>query len=185
MVQTITGKKKKWYKINAPEEFRNVFIGESLVSDPNTLIGKNLEISPAFLIHDPKKGNFKIKFKIREIKNEEACTDLVGYYLPSTYIKRAVRPGKSIVEDSFKSKTKDNFDVVAKPFLITRSIVPNSIKTNLRKKCREHLIKYFSEKNYNEIITDLLNDTPQRDLRKILDKIYPLTTCQLRVFERK
>ena len=185
MVQTITGKKKKWYKINASEEFKNVLIGESLVSDPNTLIGKNLEISPAFLIHDPKKSNFKIKFKIREIKGEEAFTDLMGYNLPSTYIKRAVRPGKSIVEDSFKGKTKDNLDVVAKPFLITRAIVSNSIKTSLRKKCREYLIKYLSEMDYKDIMGNLLNDGLQRDLRKILEKTYPLTICQLRVFERK
>jgi len=137
------------------------------------------------LMHDPKKSNFKIKFKIREVRGEEAFTDLMGYYLPTTYIKRAVRPGKSIVEDSFKGKTKDNIAVIAKPFLITRAIVSNSVKTSLRKKCREYLIKYLSEMDYKDIMGNLLNDGLQRDLRKILEKIYPLTICQLRVFERE
>ena len=183
--QLIPGKKKKWDKIQASKEFRNVLLGESLVSDPNVLVGKNLEISLVFLTHDPKKQNFKVKFKIKEIKDEEACTDLMGYYILPAYIKRAVRPGKSKVEDSFKSKTKDNLEVVAKPFLITRNLVSNSIKTSLRKKCREYLSKYFSERDYGEVIINLLNDNLQRDLRKVLDKIYPITMCHIRVFERK
>lgn len=178
-------KKKKWYKINASKEFKNVFIGESLLDDLNQLIGKSIEVNLMLLTNDPKKQNFKIRFRVKEVKDNEAQTDMESYTALPSYIKRAIRPGKSKIEDTCKLKSKDNLDVVCKLFFITKSIVSNSIKTNLRKKSREFLINYGKGNNYSDIVQGLLNGSLQKDLRSILNKIYPLTTCIVRVFEKK
>lgn len=184
MAQIKSGK-KKWYKIHASEDFNKVIIGESLVNDPKMLIGRDLETSLAFLIHDPKKQNFRARFKIKEIKDEEAYTDLIKIYILPTFVKRFIRQSKSKIEESFEVKTKNGLKVVVKPFLITRNLVSNSVKSSLRKKCREFLSNYFNNKDYGNIVNSLLKDSLQKELRKVLSKVYPLTACHIRVFERK
>ena len=181
--KAIIKKKKKWYRINASKEFKNSFIGESLSDELNNLIGKTINVNLINLTNDPKKQNFKIKFKINEVKNDEAFTEFVSYYAMSTYVKRMIRPGKSKVEDSFNIKSKSNKDFVVKTFLTARSKISNSIKTNLRMKSREFLGNYLREKDIGEILNNLLNGSLQKDLKSVLNKIYPLTMCQIRVFE--
>ena len=115
------GKKKHWYSILPTSNFRIPEVGETLTSDPSMLIGKTVTMSAMDLMRDPKRQNVKITFKITEIKDNKALTEVKRYQIMPSSIKRMMHQGKSKINQSFKLETKDNIKVVAKPVLITRN----------------------------------------------------------------
>ena len=104
--------------------------------------------------------------------------------LISTYIQQMIRKRSDYVEDSFKARCAD-IRVIVKPLLITRKRVSRAVRKNLRNTAREFLLEYLKEKDYNEVCNDLLDSTLQKMMFPKLKKIYPLSFCDLRVFETK
>lgn len=104
--------------------------------------------------------------------------------LVKSYIQQMIRKRSDYVEDSFKAQCSD-IRVIVKPFLITRKRVSRAVRKNLRNTTREFLLEYLKEKSYNEICNELLDNTLQKTMFPKLKKIYPLSFCDLRVFETR
>ncbi|MCK5321145.1 hypothetical protein KAJ38_01070 [Candidatus Pacearchaeota archaeon] len=104
--------------------------------------------------------------------------------LIGSYIQQMIRKRSDYVEDSFKARCAD-IRVTVKPFLLTRKRVSRAVRKNLRNTAREFLLDYLKEKDYNEICNELLENTLQKAMFPKLKKIYPLSFCDLRVFETK
>ncbi len=113
---------------------------------------------------------------------------LVGYprrlKLTRQYISRMMRKRINYVEDSFESSCKD-ISCIVKPFLLTRKKVSRAIRNNLRKATKEFILDYIKEKNYLDICENILYSELQKELSLKLKKIYPLSFCEIRVFETK
>ena len=104
--------------------------------------------------------------------------------LVSSYIQQTMRKRSDYVGDSFKAQCAD-IRVIVKPFLITRKRVSRAVRKNLRNTAKEFLLEYLKERDYNEICDELLDNTLQKTMFPKLKKIYPLSFCDLRVFETK
>ena len=176
-------KKKKTYILYA-SEFNNAEVGETLASDDNLVLGRSMEVSLAQITNDPKTQNIKVKFKVKEVKENKGYLELFKYFMIPTYIRRVVKPAKEKIEDSFSMVTKDNIKVVIKPILLTKSITQSSVLSNLRKKTRDFFNEYFKKNDYNKFLQDLITHSLQRDLKGMLKKVYPLSVCEIRVFEK-
>ncbi len=100
------------------------------------------------------------------------------------YIKRMIRKHSSYVEDSFQIQCKD-IKAIIKPFLITRKKVSRAIRNHLRQETKQFLTNYAKEKNYLGICSEILSGELQKSLLPKLKKIYPLSFCEIRVFETK
>ncbi|QQG39097.1 MAG: hypothetical protein HYS32_01415 [Candidatus Woesearchaeota archaeon] len=186
MAEIITKKgKKRWFSILASKEFNNIPIGETTAYDANSLIGRTVHTNLMDLIGDPKKQNFIVKFKINSINGDKGVSEIVGYSVSSSFLRRAVKKEKTRIDDSFLITTKDGVKVKVKPFIITKTKVNNSISTALRKKGQEFLSKCASGSDYSIFVMDLLNGKTPKDLRTVLNKIVPLNTLYIRMFERE
>ncbi|MBU2576454.1 MAG: 40S ribosomal protein S3a/S1 [Nanoarchaeota archaeon] len=104
--------------------------------------------------------------------------------LVTSYIRRMMRKRSDYVEDSFKAQCAD-IRVIIKPLLITRKRVSRAVRRNLRNTAREFLLEYLKEKDFNEVCEELLEGSLQKTLLPKLKKIYPLSFCDIRVFETK
>jgi ribosomal protein S3AE len=104
--------------------------------------------------------------------------------LVTSYIRRMMRKRADYVEDSFTAKSKD-LKLTIKPFLITRKKVSRAVKRNLRNTCREFILEYTKEKEYIELCNEILEGTLQKTMLPKLKKVYPLSFCDIRVFETK
>jgi ribosomal protein S3AE len=100
------------------------------------------------------------------------------------FLRRMVRKGTNYVEDSFVTECQDA-KIIIKPFLITRRKVSRAVRTALRKKAKEELINYVKDKTSEELFDEVLKNQIQRPLSQKLKKIYPLSLCEIRVFEIK
>ena len=124
-----------------------------------------------------------IKFRIFNYKNKLIAIPN-RLELVKSYIRRIMRKRVDYVEDSFKTSRKD-IRVTIKPFLITRKKVSRAVRKNLRNTTKEFLIEYLKEKTYNELCIELLDGTLSKTMLPKLKKIYPLSFCDIRVFETK
>ena len=176
-------KKKKNYLLLA-KEFNNNEIGETLASEDNMLIGRTIEVNLAHLTDDPKMQNVKIKFKIREVKDNKGYAELTKYFMLPTYIKRVVKPGREKIDDSFILITKDKIKIRLKPLMVTKALTQRSILSSLRNKTKEFMNEYCKKNEYGGFLNDLINHDIQKMLKDNLKKVYPLSVVEIRLMEK-
>ena len=173
-------KKKHFVKITAPKQFNEQVIGESPVEDARLLLGRKVKVNMMSITNDPKSQNVQIHFKISALKGEGVTTEIVGYTLLPSFVKRLVRKEKVRVDDSFKVTTKDGKILFVKPFLLTLNKTTQSVATSLRREVQKSIKSKVSVIGYEEFISDLVSHKFQNILRKELSKIYPLKQCEVR-----
>lgn len=168
--------KKKYVNCNVPLINSNMRI----LGTPTELKQKTIKLD---LTRKLKGKGLTITFQIFE--NEEKLFAIPKKLeLVKPYIQRMMRKRIDYVEDSFSAQTSD-LKVTIKPFLITRKRVSRAVRRNLRNTTKEFLIEYVKTRSYNELCEELMDNTLQKTLLPKLKKVYPLSFCDLRVFETK
>jgi len=128
------------------------------------------------------RGKSMILSAIVKVQGDKAIaiprkTQILPYVL-----KRMVRKGTRYVEDSFDAECADA-KLRIKPFLVTRRRVSRKVRKALREKAKEELIAYVKEKTSVQLFEELLDNRIQKPLSLKLKKIYPLSTCEIRVMQ--
>lgn len=183
--KTVLGwKKKKWCQIVATKEFNDAVIGETTYLEPDNLIGRTVQVSLMELTNDIKKQHMKLIFKVEGIKDNHAITSVVAFEVSPLYIRRMVRREKKKIDDSFIVETKDNVKVRIKTFFVTKAMTSNRTVTDLRKKARLILTEEIKKLDYNSFVLAVVSYEIQKKLHSELKKVYPLSVCQIRCFER-
>jgi len=103
-------------------------------------------------------------------------------YLLPYFLKRMVRKGTNYVEDSFSANCKDA-QIRIKPFLVTRRKVSRAVRKALREKAREEIIEYVKSRTFNSVFDEAIKNNFQKILSLKLKKIYPLSTCEIRILQ--
>jgi len=169
--------KKKWFQIVGPKNFRKSTLGESYVYSVDSLVGRKLHVNLSDL-GEGKRRNVDILFRIKEVKDNVAYAEVIGYKILESYIKRVSRVGSKILSSSDVYKTKDNVKTRIKFILITKGKPNKSILMNLRKQTKEYLVNLLQNKTYDEFLLDVINVRVQRGLKDKLKKTYPLGFCE-------
>lgn len=175
--------KKKWYSIVSPT-LRNAVIGETLAYEDKSLENRRLDVNLMSITNEPKSQNVKVLLKVDEVKDNKAIASVIGYGLTLSYIKRLIRKEANKIVDSFGYTTKDNVNVVIKPFMITRHKTNKNVLRDIRKTAREFLTEETKKYDYNELINIIVSNSLQRSLRERVSKIYPLSSCEFRIVKR-
>jgi len=117
-----------------------------------------------------------------KIENEKAIAYPKKIKLMPYFIRRMIRKRISYVEDSFTAPTQESL-IKIKPFLITRKKVSRVVRKTLRNLTKNWLEDYLKEKKDDEIFNEILSNRLQKPLSLKLKKTYPLSLCEIRVFE--
>lgn len=181
ITSNVKRKKKVWVPMQAPEFLNKAFLGESLVSDREAMIGKSLTLNLSIFTKDMKKQNIDVSFRVKSIVDGKGLTEIVGLALTNSYIKRLVRRGKSKVEDSFTAKTKDGFTVRIKPVVVTNNLVNAGVATKIRALAKEELTNLANNEHVDSFFEILLAQKVQKELKDKLSKVYPLRYVDVRV----
>jgi ribosomal protein S3AE len=124
-----------------------------------------------------------LTMRLRILKqNEELVAIPNNLELTASYIRRMMRKRSDYVEDSFQTNCTD-IKVTIKPFLITRKKVSRAVRKNLRNTAKEFLLEYVKDKDFIDVCNELISGTIQKTMLPKLKKVYPLSFCDIRVFE--
>jgi len=167
-------RKKKWLEIISPY-FNSQNIGETCVFDSKDALKRNVRINLMNIIHDPRKQNIDMLFEIDQLKGETGVLASVkGYQIQEPSLRKLVRRGKMKVQDSFKCYTADKKPVVIKSFVITKSLVKQSICTRIRLTLRQLTVNLVAKRSFDDFIGDVIEGKFQKEVRDVVGKIYPI-----------
>ena len=168
--------RKRYIEVQVP------FLDETLrvLGTPEDLHNKTIKLDLTRKLRG--KG---LTIKLRIFNQEEKLFAIPNNLtLTSSYIRRMMRKRTNYVEDSFQARCTD-IQATFKPHLITRKKVSRAVRKNLRNTAREFIIEYTKERDYITVCHEIFDGTLQKTLLPKLKKIYPLSFCDIRIFETK
>lgn len=167
-------RKKKWVNVLAPKMFGEQPLGESYVYETESLVGRFINFNLMTLTNDFKKQNIYIKFQIKSLQGSNAVTEIVGYRLIPSAIKRMIRRDSKKIEESFIAETQDKVKVQIKSIIITRMKVKSSVSKAIRAELKESVARYLKKTNFERLVSEIISNKLQSTINSRLSKLYPL-----------
>lgn len=173
--------KKKWYNIVAPKIFNESPVGEVLLPEPEKAKGRQMKASLMTVTGDPTKQNQSVNLKLTSFSDNKYFTEITGYKLLPSAVKRMVRRNREKIDDSFVVKTKEGKLARVKPMIVTRGKTTNSVLTSMRKWVRAYLAKFAAGVTFEELIREVIGKRMQADAAKVLKKFHPIGIFDVRM----
>lgn len=176
-------KGKQWITIISPKIFGEKEIGQTLVTTPENLVGKNVVLSAVEVIGDFNKYYLKFRFKVKSVLAGKAYTEFNGSECLQDYISRMVLRRVRRIDSVQDIVTKDNIKVRVKGLTIVSKRVKSSLESKIREYVSE-LIKsmvesYTSEKLIEKFISNEIKNAIIKEGRKL----YPIRNFEIRKIE--
>lgn len=187
MAKKTTGRKEKkkvkeWYTVLAPQALNNVQIGEILGSEPESVLGRKIEVTMQELGAGLSKQNYKFIFRINDVQGLQASTEFIGHSLMGG-TARAARKGHAKIDQVADVTTLDSKRLRLKVMAITERRVCRSLESALRGKIVEKLSEDVSKLTLDELIKKLMDDSLSTELFNECRKIEPLRRMDIRASE--
>lgn len=176
-------RKKKWFPVLAPRLFKELVIGEVYLYEAKSMLGRRMTVNMMNLTGNPRNQHINVRFKISEVKESHGMTEILGFYMMPTSIKRLVRRGKTKIDDSLVVMTSDSKKVRIKPLIITNSLVKKPVATVIRTILRNEISRLVSKLSYEQLIEEIMSFKIQKHLGGLASDITPIRESEIRAFE--
>ncbi len=173
--------KKKWAPIYAPAMFGEALLGESHVFETSDLNGKYLTANLSTITKNMRKQNANIQFKVIGVEDGKGKTEVVGYNMINSALKRLVRRGRDKVADSFISKTSDKRILRIKPLIVTVNHTTKLIQSACRLEARKIIREYVVKTNVEGTVQAIVEGKLQKIIKDSLKKIFPIKSVDIRM----
>lgn len=175
-----TWKTKRWYTIYTPKMFGEAKIGETLASNPESLIGRVVETTMKDLTGDITKQHVKLKFKIVEVKGDKAYTKFYGQALSRDYMRSQIRRKTTRVEGVTDVVTKDGSKLRVKTIALAIGRAQTAQEKAIRRIMSSKVLKAAKKATLDRFIQEVVLGKTSSDMYKAASKIYPLKRVEVR-----
>jgi len=169
-----TWKEKQWYTITTPKEFGDAEIGTTPARDPDILLKRRVESTLRELSGDFSKQYVKLKFQISEVAGKTATTRFMGHQVTSDYVRSMIRRGTSRIDAIVKAETKDGQKMKIHVLAITIKRAKSSQQRYIRETIEKLVIDAARQKNFVELVEDIIGGKMASYIYHEAKKIYPL-----------
>ena len=174
-------KAKRWYSIRAPRNpWSFKVIGETLAEEEALLVGRPYEIMQNELDGDFTKMHVKLKFRISDVVGNDAITEFVGHDVMKDFVRRQIRRDRGKIDDTIDVVTDDGFFVRIKPFIVTRSSVKASQKSETRSVTRDVVLKFCAKSTWINVQKALMDGSLEDSVSTAVSKIQPVRSVFFR-----
>ena len=168
-------KAKRWYSIRAPRNpWSFKVIGETLAEEESLLKGRPYEIMQNELDGDFTKMHVKLKFRISDVVGNDAITEFIGHDVMKDFVRRQIRRDRGKIDDTIDVVTDDGFFVRIKPFIVTRSSVKASQKSETRSVARDVIMKFCGQSTWINVQKALMDGSLEESVSTAISKIQPV-----------
>lgn len=176
-------KAKVSIEIFAPKIFGERFLGITFADKEEKAKGRVLQKYGLEILENPEKYYYIFHFRIKEVRDGKAYTELKEIECSRDFLNRNVRKGTSKIETRIVAKTKEGMKIIYKPFVIVPGRCDSRIGTEIRKRLEELLEDYSSKSTLGKIVEDVVSDSIQKKMVKEIKKIYPIGVFEFRRIE--
>ncbi len=182
VVKTKIKKVKKKFPVEfiAPAFLNSKTLGMGEITNLADLSSKTIKLNMMYVTGNMKNQHIRLKFRVSEIETKRAKTKLCEYEYIPYYLKRNIKKDITIVEDRFIVISKDNEEIIIKPFLITKTKISALKRKNICFELIEFVETFCKTNSTDEIFAEVLYDKMQLKLKNILKKIVPLKVLEFK-----
>ena len=174
-------KAKRWFSIRAPRNpWSFKVIGETIAEEEALLVGRPYEIMQNELDGDFTKMHVKLKFRISDVVGNDAITEFIGHDVMKDFVRRQIRRDRGKIDDTIDVVTDDGFFVRIKPFIVTRSNVKASQKSETRSVARDVVLKFCAKSTWINVQKALMDGSLEESVSNAISKIQPVRTVFFR-----
>lgn len=176
-------RKKKWFPVIAPGLFREQVIGEIHLYESSAMKGRSMNVNMMNLTGNPRNQQINVLLRITDVKEGKGLTEVLGYEMMPSGVRRIVRRGRTKVGDSVVVATSDNKKVRIKPLLVTNTNANKSAAKSIRLGVRNALASFVSKLTYDQLVEEIMTFKLQKYLGNNAAKIAPIRSSEIRAFK--
>jgi small subunit ribosomal protein S3Ae len=176
-------KTKTWYNTYAFDIFPGQWIGETPANDPESLIGRNVEVVVRDITGDFMHEKYKLWFKIFKVEGNKAYARFVKEMLNKDYMRSIVQRRSSRVDIQSEGVTKDGNYVRIFTLIITSTRIRSSQKHAIRERVDKYIREIIPNYTVEEIVRSFIFGNPlpvTSEIQRISLKIAPIKYVELR-----
>lgn len=178
-------KTKQWYNVVAPEVFEGRVVTEIVASEPDNLINRIIPVNLIDITGKMSQQNIytTVKFRVREVKGNNAYTDIIGHELAPGYLRTFARKKMSIIHHVIPLETKDGKKMKIKIVGVTFSKVSANTKKNLRNALVKAVLENGKPMSYNELMKEIVYGNFASKLFSVANAINAMRRVEVRKTE--
>lgn len=176
-------KGKDWFSIISPDIFGKNFLYETPTTDPNSLIGRVVEVGVPDLTGDQTKYYMKVRFRINRIVEGKAFTEFHGFRCATEYVFRMVRKGSQRVDVNQVINTMDGYKLRIGFIGILNRNVETTVKGRFRKFVTELLKENATKITLDDFVKGVIAGVIQKKIKKRGSTIYPVRFSEINKIE--
>jgi small subunit ribosomal protein S3Ae len=173
---------KEWYTVLAPQAFNNVKIAEILGASPESIVGRNVEVTMQELTGTFSKQSLKFIFKISDTQGLQANTRFLKHTMAENTTK-LVRKRHTKIDQIADVDTLDGYKIRLKILAITERKIHNSQESEIRQRMVSFLNEKIQKATMEELLKALVNEKLSSELYKECRIISPLRRIDIRASE--
>lgn len=174
-------KKKKKFSIIGPKAVGNVELGETISEKPELVVGRTIKANMGQLTNQARKKNVDLTFKVREVQGSNANTELVGYEVKSSFLRRLFRRKSSKIETVQYLRTKDRRRVKIKAVVVTQRKVEIKKQKDIRKMVMTNINSLTRRNSFESFMVHILEKDVFYHIVKDMKKIAPIKRTEIQL----
>ncbi|MBN1940698.1 MAG: 30S ribosomal protein S3ae [Candidatus Diapherotrites archaeon] len=172
-------KRKKWFKIVAPDEFNKKELGETIVEKPKNLEGRTIRTNLGELTGQRQKRHIKVEFQVDKVEGAQAQTRVVGHEISTGFIMRMTRRRTSKMEVVQIIETSDDQKIRVKTVALSARKLAVNQETDIRNLIKTSIEKSCSKKSHGQLMQEIIFGSLASKLFKQVKKIAPIKRLEI------
>ncbi|TFG15246.1 30S ribosomal protein S3ae [Candidatus Thorarchaeota archaeon] len=173
-------REKVWYQVLTPDYFDNKEIGTTPASSPELLLGRTVKPTLYDLTGNFDQIHVKLKFKIYDVKGQQANTTFYGHEWSSDYLRGLVRRGTTRIDWIGPILTKDDYLMRISVIVFTMTRAKSSQKHSVRKAIERIIRAHAKKHSFDELVKKVVLGELASEVQDAVRKIIPLRECEIR-----
>lgn len=170
---------KRWYSVQAPEQFDRAEIGETVAEEPQMVVGRTITTTLGDLVQDSGDNNTKLTFKITDVGSDTAYTEFIRYELTRDYLRSLVRRGASKIDASITVLTTDDHRVRIQPVSFTTKKADRSQEQAIRRIMIDQVNDAAEDRTFAELVEAVTEGHLSSAIYGEAKTIYPLRRVEV------
>jgi len=181
-------KKKKWFTLIAPKSFEKKPLGETPAEKSKILIGRTVKKTVDEFTGQRKQRHITASFRIKEIRELNALTEIIGFEINHSYLRRMIRRRISKIETVVTGTTKDNKTLRVKAVAVSARHIEQSKEKAIRKIMTDELLAEIARKTHEQLLQEMIFGLTSGELMnkaKSVSRLKRLEITKARIMEGK
>ena len=174
---------KRWYTVQAPEQFDRAELGETIAAEPQQVVGRTIETTLGDINDDAGSDNTKLTFKIDDVGSDTAYTEFIKHELTRDYLRSLVRRGASKTEANITVVTTDDYRLKIQPVAFTTKKADNSQEHAIRRVMIDLVNEAAAERTFEELADSVIEGRLSSAIYGEAKQIYPLRRVEVTKLE--